>query len=60
MSKYYNILPTTASFFMSSAGKIEGVEEFEPAALLNTRLWHRCFPVNFAKLLRTPFLTEHL
>ena len=24
------------------------------------RLWHRCFPVNFAKFLRTPFLTEHL
>ena len=24
------------------------------------RVWHRCFPVNFAKLLRTPFLTEHL
>ena len=21
---------------------------------------HRCFPVNFAKLLRKPFLTEHL
>ena len=24
------------------------------------RLWHRCFPVNFAKFLRTLFLTEHL
>ena len=24
------------------------------------RLWHRCFPVNFAKFLRTHFLTEHL
>ena len=23
-------------------------------------LWHRCFPVNFAKFLRTPFFTEHL
>ena len=23
------------------------------------RLWHRCFPVNFAKFLRTPLLTEH-
>ena len=22
-------------------------------------LWHRCFPVNFAKFLRTPFFTEH-
>ena len=25
------------------------------ATLLKKRLWHRCFPVNFAKLLRTPF-----
>ena len=24
------------------------------------RLQHRCFPVKFAKFLRTPFLTEHL
>ena len=28
--------------------------------LLKNRLWHRCFPVNFAKFLRTPFFTEHL
>ena len=24
------------------------------------RLWHRCFPVNFAKVLRTLILTENL
>ena len=24
------------------------------------KLWHRCFPVNFGKFLRTPFVTEHL
>ena len=30
-----------------------------PATLLKNRLWHRCFPVNFAKFLRIPFLTEH-
>ena len=24
--------------------------------LFKKRLWHRCFPVNFAKFLRTPFL----
>ena len=29
------------------------------ATLLKNRLWHRCFPVNFPKFLRTPFLTEH-
>ena len=27
-----------------------------PATLLKKRLWHRCFPVNFVKFLRTPFL----
>ena len=27
-----------------------------PATLLKKRLQHRCFPVNFAKFLRTPFL----
>ena len=26
-----------------------------PATLLNKRLCHRCFPVNFVKFLRTPF-----
>ena len=31
-----------------------------PATLLKKRLWRRCFPVNFAKFLRTPFLIEHL
>ena len=31
-----------------------------PATLLKKRLWHRCFPVNFAKFLRTPFVIEHL
>ena len=31
-----------------------------PATLLKKTLWHRCFPVNFVKFLRTPFLTEHL
>ena len=27
------------------------------ATLLKKRIWHRCFPVNFAKLLRTPLFT---
>ena len=31
-----------------------------PATLLKKRLWHRCFPVNITKFLRTLFLTEHL
>ena len=28
--------------------------------LLKKRLWHRCFLVNFAKFLRTPFFIEHV
>ena len=29
------------------------------AILLKKRLWHRCFPVNFAKFLRITFLKDH-
>ena len=35
-------------------------KETQLAALLRKRLWHRCFTVNFAKFLRTPFLKKHL
>ena len=31
-----------------------------PATLLKKRLWHKSFPVNFVKFLRTPIFTEHL
>ena len=31
-----------------------------PATLLRKRPWHRCFPVDFAKFIRTPFIIEHL
>ena len=34
--------------------------KLRPATLLKQRLWHGCFSMNFAKFLRTPFLTEHL
>ena len=29
---------------------------YRPATLLKKRIWQRCFPVNFVKFLRTPFL----
>ena len=32
------------------------VEGLRPATLLKKRLWHWCFPVNFAKFLRITFL----
>ena len=35
------------------------VARLRPATLLKKRLWHRCFPVNFAKFLSAPFFTEH-
>ena len=31
-------------------------QSFRPAALLKKRFWHWCFPLNFAKHLRAPFL----
>ena len=36
------------------------VAGLRPASLLKKRLWHRCFPVNFAEFLRTAFFTEHV
>ena len=36
------------------------VASLRPATLLKKRLWHRRFPVNFAKFLRATFFTEHL
>ena len=36
------------------------VAGLRPATLLKKRLWHRCFHVNFAKFLRTPFFIEHI
>ena len=32
------------------------IADLRPATLLKKRHWHRCFPVNYAKFLRTPFL----
>ena len=36
------------------------VAGLRPGTLLTKRLWYRCFPVNFLKFLRTPFIIEHL
>ena len=36
------------------------VAGLRPATLLKKWLWHRFFPVNFAKFLRTPYFTKHL
>ena len=36
------------------------VAGLKPVILLKKSLWHRCFPVNFGKFSRTPFLKEYL
>ena len=36
------------------------VGDLKPAILFKKRLWHRCFPMNFVKFLRTPFLQTPL
>ena len=38
---------------------LELVVDLRPATLFKKKLWHRCFPVNFAKFARTVFLLEH-
>ena len=35
------------------------VAGLRPATLLKKRPWYRCFPMNFAKVLRTPLFIEH-
>ena len=49
-SLFLNKVAVCASLFLN---KVAGIR---PATLLRKGLWHRCFPVNFAKFLRTPFL----
>ena len=34
--------------------------KFRHATLLKKKLWHRCFPVNFAKLSKNTIFTEHV
>ena len=42
-------------FYKKSVLKISQIHVKTPV-LLKKRLWHKCFPLNFAKFLRTPFL----
>ena len=51
--KIHRKTPVPESLF----NKVAGLRPCRP--LLKKRFWHRCFPVDFAKFLRTPFLTEH-
>ena len=42
--------PLCQSLFLNKVAALRS------ATLLRKRPWHRCFPVNFAKFIRTPFL----
>ena len=47
----------------NNPGKVslsERKSHLRPATLRLKRLWHRCFPVNLAKFLRTYFFTKQL
>ena len=46
-------IPVPESLFDKTA-------DLRHATLLKKRRWNRCFPVNFEKFLRAPFLTEHI
>ena len=59
LSNKYNIrnFQVLSTDFNSLFNKVAGLR---PATLLKKRLCRTCFPANFVKFLRTPFLTEHL
>ena len=45
---------------MPDFNKVAGLRPWDLELCLKKRLWHRCFPVKFAKFLRTAFFTEPL
>ena len=52
-----NFAKFTGKYLFQSLFPVSGLR---PATLFKKRLWHRCSPVNFANILRTPFSIEHL
>ena len=58
-TRFREVFPTekrVAIVFRISHQRYSMKKDLRPAVLLKKRLWHRCFPVNFAKFLRRPFL----
>ena len=55
---YWNSPGAASDSFRFSA--LKAVTQTYSVKTLRQRLWHRCFPVSFAKFLRTPFLTDYL
>ena len=50
LSSKKGVLKNVAEFYWKSLS-----QSLKPVTLFKERLWHRCFPVNFVKFLRTPF-----
>ena len=57
-----DVLSNFAKFTGNTCARVSILLKLQvwPATLLKWRLWRRCFPVNFAKFLRTPFFRTHL
>ena len=54
-------LRETSSYTTRSGRRVIILSPYgEQGAVKKKRLWYRCFPVNFAKFLKTPFFIEHL
>ena len=66
--KYFQIEPTFIEMYILKSLEVRlqipdaeaNTRGLRPATLLKKRLQHRCFPVNFANFLRTPFFAEHI
>ena len=60
-SKYFGKYWFRSHVYLISSKKLKETNCFSKEdSLIKKSLWHRCFPVNFAKFLRTPFFTKHL
>ena len=56
------VLRNFAKFTRNTCARVSFLIKLQALAsnFIKKRLWHRCFPANFAKFLRIPFFTEHL
>ena len=52
--KNFGMADVGGNFHVSGLGKLQAPENTQEITC--ARLWHRYFPVNFAKFLRSPFL----
>ena len=63
----YSVTKSVLRNFAKFAGKhlwqsllFDKAADLEACDFIRKGLWQRCFPVNFAKFLTIPFVTEHL